>query len=162
MSNLQPYVDHLLEDIKKASRHPKPKKVHAGDEGSLEAHLKEVEAFVEQTGWQPLENICGLDPDTFPAANKLTQEQQVHIINAIHEMFKSWNVEATIPKKVPTAMAYNLLLGLLSKGIPHLEHGFVVFDFCTGVPDGCELGEYCPCLEFYKDTQDEELGRKQD
>ncbi|MFT6895562.1 MAG: hypothetical protein ACJAWX_003185, partial [Algoriphagus sp.] len=30
-------------------------------------------------------------------------------------------------------------------------HGYYCFDFCTGNPDGCELGEYCSCLksEYY-------------
>jgi hypothetical protein len=31
------------------------------------------------------------------------------------------------------------------------KHGYYCFDFCTGNPDGCELGEYCSCLksEYY-------------
>ena len=162
MSNLQPYVDHLLEDIKQAWRTPIRKPAIVDDDESFEQQIREVEAYLDQTSYIPLEKTCGLDSNSFPAVDLLTQDQQLQMINAIHEMLNSWNIQASIPEKVPSAMAYNLLLGILKEGFPRMQHGQYVYDFCTGVPDGCELGEYCPCLEFYKDTKNEELGREQD
>jgi hypothetical protein len=70
------------------------------------------------------------------------------VVSAVEQMMHSWNVRVEIPSTVPPNMRYDLVIGILKEKISISNYGFFVFDFCTGNSEGCQLGEYCPCLDL--------------
>jgi hypothetical protein len=62
-------------------------------------------------------------------------------------MMESWNLLVHFPDKLPQPRRYELLMEILVGPVMIFNHGYWGFDFCTGNSDGCELGEYCPCLK---------------
>ncbi len=145
---MQSYINYLLEDIHAAKRPETPKKSILDSTESLEAHFAEIDKWVESDPPFTFSHHCGLKTEQFPPADKLTESQMNQVISAMEQMMHSWNVRIEIPSSVPIKMRYDLVIGILEEKISISTYGFFVFDFCTGNSEGCQLGEYCPCLEF--------------
>ncbi|PZX50192.1 hypothetical protein [Algoriphagus chordae] len=150
---MQAYIDYLVEDIMAAHR-PEDyfsKSPKNSQEEDLEEALKESEKFVSQEKRFGFEGYCGLKRESFPPKDQLSEAQLAQVTTAFVAMMKSWNLEVAFPDDLPQLRRYELLMGILVGPVMIFKHGYYCFDFCTGNPEGCELGEYCPCLksEFY-------------
>lgn len=146
---MQAYIDFLLEDIKAAHR-PKDyfkKPVKNSPEEDLEEALRESEEFVTREKRPGFEGYCGLKRESFPPKERLSEKQLVQVNSAFVEMMKTWNLEVAFPDDLPHERRYDLLMDILVRPVMIFKHGYYCFDFCTGNPEGCELGEYCTCLK---------------
>jgi hypothetical protein len=152
---MQSYINYLLEDIEAAKRQETPVKSILDSTESLEAHFAEIDKWVESDPPFTFSHHCGLKTEQFPPTNKLTESQMSQVVSAMDQMMGSWNVGMDIPSSVPTTMRYELILGILEKKVSISTYGFWILDFCTGNSEGCELGEYCPCLNFDSDPIDD-------
>lgn len=150
---MQDYIDFLVEDIEVAHRpadyFSKPKK--NTEEEDLEEALEESEKFVCQERMPGFAGYCGLNPESFPPKEQLSEEQLTQVTTAFVTMMNSWNLQVAFPDDLPQLRRYELLMDILVGPVMIFKHGFYCFDFCTGNPVGCELGEFCPCLksEYY-------------
>ncbi len=154
---MQDYIDFLVEDIEAAHRpadyFSKPKK--NTEEEDLEEALQESEKFVNQERMLGFEGYCGLKRENFPAVDKLSEEQLAKVTSSFVKMMESWNLVVHFPEDLPQPMRYGLLMEILVGPVMIFKHGYWGFDFCTGNPEGCKLGEYCPCLksEYYNSEE---------
>jgi hypothetical protein len=148
---MQAYVNILLEDIaaghRPADYFKKPNKNTPIDD--LEEALQESEQLVKEEKRPGFEGYCGLKRESFPPGNQLSEGQLIQINDAFISMMKSWNLEVAFPDELPQPRRYELLMDILVRPVMIFKHGFYCFDFCTGNPEGCELGEYCSCLKYY-------------
>jgi hypothetical protein len=146
---MQAYVNFLLEDIAAAHRpedYFKKAKKNTPEE-DLEESLKESEMIVSQEPRPGFEGYCGLKQESFPPKDQLSDEQLAQITSAFVLMMESWNLLVHFPDDLPQPIRYDLLMEILVGPVMIFKHGYYCFDFCTGNPEGCELGEYCPCLK---------------
>lgn len=150
---MQAYIDFLVEDINAAHRpddyYSKSRK--NSEEENLEEAFEESERFVRQEEMPGFSRYCGLMLESFPPKEKLSESQLTQVTTAFVAMMNSWNLQVAFPDDLPQQRRYELLLDILVGPVMIFKHGFYCFDFCTGNPEGCELGEYCPCLksEYY-------------
>lgn len=149
---MESYISYLVSDIQNAHR-PVVTGIKKEKQLSFEDEMEIVEKWATQAADEPptLGRQSGLSVEQFPPAEKLTGEEFLQVTSAFHEMLASWHVHADIPEAVPVAFAYNLLINLLNKTVWFFPGGMYHFDFCTGFAPDCELKEFCPCLEIWKD-----------
>ncbi|PZX51862.1 hypothetical protein LV84_03620 [Algoriphagus ratkowskyi] len=145
---MQAYVNFLLEDITAAHRPADyfNKSRKNSEEEDLEEALLESEMFVSQEVRSGFEGYCGLKRESFPPVDQLSNEQLAQLTSSFVKMMESWNLLVHFPDDLPQPIRYELLMEILVGPVMIFNHGYWGFDFCTGEPVGCKLGEYCPCL----------------
>ena len=146
---MHPYIPHLITDIQNAFRAPKKKR---SEEVSFEEKIREVENYVHRPlGFHTFGGFCGLKREDFPPSDQLTDADMLLVIEQFKALLKTWHAEVGLPEEMPVLRQYNLFVEILDYDFMYIEHGFYGIDFCTGDPEGCELGEYCPCLKYMEE-----------
>lgn len=150
MRKLHPYIPHLLEDIKAAQRSKEERSIESY---TIEDHLREVDRYLSHNpeDGPTLGELCGLTAQQFPPAHQLSTPDMEVVLDAFHHLLESWNVCMHLPETMPADKQYGFIFKMLNKQITPLSFGTINYDFCTGDSEGCELEEYCPCLEFKDD-----------
>ena len=146
---MKSYLSHLISDVRAACR-AESKKDKSGQE-SLEDHFKDIDHWVSGNAEQTLGYFTGLEKDAFPPYNQLSDDEVKKVCDAFTAMLNSWNVGLDIPDDLPLDRQYELMVGLLDHEFTPFHSGMFIFDFCTGYAPGCELKEYCPCLEIWEE-----------
>lgn len=142
---MHPYIPHLLADISAAHRTDIPEEKILQN---LEEEFEEIEKWVsKEDELKTFGYYCGLESENFPPPEQLTEKDMKLVFRAFKKMMDTWNHGIDLPKKIPTAFAYQLMVGVLNKKTMIVNSGFSSFDFCTGYAPDCELKEYCPCLK---------------
>ena len=143
------YMHHLIHEIKNAHRE------QLTNEGSdreitFEEEMEIIEDYATGRNIPPsLSKKTGLTMDQFPHVEGLTDQEIEEVINCLHELYSSWHISADYPSNLPARRAYSLLVNILNEEAWYFPTGTLHFDFCTGYAPGCELEEYCPCLEHW-------------
>jgi hypothetical protein len=154
---MQSYINQLLEDIADAQRIDEPYSITEKEKSqSIEEHFIEIERWLE--GEEPdhtFSYYCGLQKEQFPPAEKLTELQLKQINNAFRHLLFSWNLDANIPKEVPSAKTYSMLISLLDNKTDIVNSGFMTFEFCQYDPASCPFEQYCSCKEFENDSEND-------
>ncbi len=145
---MQAYVDQLVLDIKNAKRE-EPSLITPDKPFSLKEHFEEVERWLESDPAFTFSYYCGLRKEEFPPAESLSEEQIQQITKAFESLLYNWNLSASIPEELPSAMTYELLVSVLDKKVDIVDEGFMTFEYCACDPPSCPFGEYCECREFY-------------
>lgn len=159
---MHPYIPHLIADIEAAHRKDAPQEKE--EEKTMEEYFEEIDRWVSGVDERPFSYYCGLTTDIFPPPQQLTEHEMEIVNQAFLEMTESWNLWVDLPKNLPVAFAYDLLVNLLNRETMIPNEGFVGFDFCTGYAPDCELKEYCPCLKIWNspDSDDDFQNEKAD
>tara|TARA_R110002124_G_scaffold172942_2_gene340501 strand:+ start:6415 stop:6855 length:441 start_codon:yes stop_codon:yes gene_type:complete len=142
------YLSHLLADIRAAHRTDSPEE--KPELTSLEEHFREIDRWVSGDAEHTLGYYCGLDAKSFPPPDQLRDEDIKKICDVFAAMLNSWSFDLDIPDELPLQRKYQLMIGLLNHECTPLNAGRYVFDFCSGYAPGCELKEFCRCLEFWE------------
>lgn len=148
---MHPYLPILLEDIKLAYREKiqaSAKAQKSTEELKTELSFEEIERYVSGDDEQTFSYYCGLGSEIFPPADQFNDPEKEQVCTALESMFSSWNLEVSLPDDVPLGFRYELMVRVFDSPFTPFTTGFLVKDFCTGNPEGCDLGKYCPCLEF--------------
>ena len=115
----------------------------------LENTLAEVEAYTEETPRCTMFDHFGFEPEQFPPADKLTDEQLAELTEAILRLWAAHNFGATLPEKVPARVTYPLLIARMDEPAMLAEHGHIGIEFCHYEPEECPFGaEWCGCKRF--------------
>lgn len=69
-------------------------------------------------------------------------------------MMFTWNQGIDLPKKLPVAFSYKMIVDSLNMKTNIVNSGQMCFDFCSGYALDCVFKEYCHCLEFWNDLPD--------
>lgn len=146
---MHPYLPHLLSDIS-AAHQIKGSLPESGPD-NLEDHFREIDRYISGDSEQTLRYYCGLDPAEFPPAEAFSEKEIIQLCHAFEEMLDSWNASVDWPEKIPWDKRYAMTVALLDREFIPMDFGMIVFDFCTGYAPECELGEYCNCLEYWKE-----------
>ena len=148
---MHPYLSHLLEDIKLAYR----EKIQASaiaqkptEELKTEMYFDEIERYVSGDDEQTFGYYCGLGSEIFPPAAQFNEPEKEQVCTALENMFSSWNLQVCLPDNLPIDFRYELMVRTFDEPFTPFTTGVLVRDFCTGDPEGCDLGRYCPCLKF--------------
>lgn len=144
------YLTHLLADIRDAHRAESSKKKSEPD--SLEKHFRDIDRWVSGDAEHTLEYYCGLEAEAFPPPDQLREEEVREICDVFTSMLNSWGFFVDLPNELPLQRKYELMVGLLDHECTPVNSGMFVFDFCTGYAPGCELKEFCRCLEIWKEN----------
>lgn len=146
---MHPYLKHLLNDIQNAHNiTDKDLEEKAFAVTDLETHFQDIEAWATGESQKPFKEFCGLSPDDFPPADQFTDKEKLMVCEEFEHMLNSWNIGLDMPPDVPAGMRYRLTVDILGERCIPPRMGFFHFDFCTGVPEGCKLEQYCPCLKY--------------
>lgn len=151
---MHPYIPYLIADIVAAERPELPAIFEPED--SIEEHFQEVERWV--SGEEPEHTFgfyCGLEMINFPPPEQLTKKEMKLVCEAFKKMMFSWNIDISLPEKLPLFMAYKMMVDTLGTPTQIVNCGTIGFDFCTGYAPDCVFKEYCPCLEFWNKPDDE-------
>lgn len=144
---MHPYLPHLLADIAAAHRTEIPGEI---SHQTMAEHFEEIETWV--SGEEPEHTFgyyCGLDPEYFPPAEQLTEEEMILIRQAFERMMFTWNHGIDLPEKLPVAFAYKMIVDSLTMKTTIANSGNMSFDFCSGYAPDCVFKEYCRCLEYW-------------
>ncbi len=145
---MHPYIPHLLADIAAAHRTDIPHEEEA--EQTIEAHFEEIEKWVSgEDAEHTFGYYCGLNSEDFPPAGQLSDIEMKMIRKAFEEMMHSWNHGIDLPKKLPAAFAYKMIVESLEMKTNIVNTGYMSFDFCSGYAPGCVFKQYCPCLDLW-------------
>jgi hypothetical protein len=151
---MHPYLPYLLTDIAAAHRIEIP--VEQKATLSFEEEMEEIEKWVE--GEEPAHTFgyyCGLEAINFPPPEQLTRGEMKKIIKAFNQMMFSWNLDISLPEKLPVQIAYTMTIDTLNSKTAIVNSGFMGFDFCTGYAPDCIFKEYCPCLKIWNQETEE-------
>jgi hypothetical protein len=153
---MQPYINHLLEDITKAHRTEEliPAMLDSPKTQTIEDDFAEIERWLENDPIHTFSYYCGLEKELFPPAEQFSKKQLLSIIKAFKHLLFSWNLDASIPKNVPPAKTYSLLLSVLDRKTDIVNSGFMTFEFCNYDSSTCPFEEYCTCKDFEIDGDD--------
>jgi hypothetical protein len=168
LTNMHPYLIHLLEDIAKAKRpgykeydpiaynyNDEEKDIDESNSDSLDEYLMEMERYVSEDPPSTFGDYCGLKVSDFPPSEQLTEEDMQVVIEAFKKMSYTWNLDFSFPETLPTPIFYKIMVDTLDEKTWIVSSGTVSFDYCSGNPEGCKFGEYCNCLKYW---QEDELG----
>jgi len=155
------YVNYLLEDISNAERSVEKKEEQSPREDCLEARMLDVERFITHEPRNKFSRICGLSPEIFPPAEKLSMIQLRQVNAAFTRMLATWNMTTGFPKRLPTARCYELMVSILDEKAHVMNYGFLCFDFCTEDPEGCAFGIHCTCRRVVQRFEAEERGERE-
>ena len=142
------YIPHLIADIIAAHR-PQLEELPKAAQ-SIEEELEEAERWV--SGEEPAHSFgyyCGLEMINFPPTEQLTEGEMKLVCDAFKKMMFSWNIDISLPEKLPMPIAYKMMVDTLGSKTEIVNFGFIGFDYCTGYAPECVFAEYCPCLEFW-------------
>ena len=78
----------------------------------------------------------------------IVKKQLQQIIKAFNHLLFTWNLSVDIPKKVPLAKTYSLLISTLDEKTDIVNSGFMTFEFCNYDRPSCPFGVYCICEDF--------------
>lgn len=145
---MHPYLTHLLVDIQKGHKQENNAPNQASDD--LEDHFKEIDKWISGDGEQTLSYFCGLKKEDFPPYEQFSEEEVQQVCEAFEEMMGSYGVTVAWPENFPWDRRYPLTVNFLDRAITPMNFGMFCIDFCTGNSEGCELGEYCSCLEPFE------------
>lgn len=151
---MHPYLTHLLADIAAAHRIEIPREQTPSI--SFEEEMEEIEKWVK--GEEPdytFGYYCGLEAINFPPPEQLTDNEMKKVLKAFNRMMFSWNLDISLPEKLPISIAYKMTVDTLDSKTSIVNSGFMGFDFCTGYAPDCVFKEYCPCLEIWNRVDDE-------
>ena len=148
---MHPYVPYLIADIFAAHRLEFPATPEPVQ--SVEDDLEEAERWV--AGDEPAHTFgyyCGLEKVNFPPPEQLTIEEMKLVCDAFKRMMFLWNIDISLPEKLPLPIAYKMIVDTLGRKTEIINFGCIGFDYCTGFAPDCVFGEYCPCLEFWNNS----------
>ncbi|MBW7941321.1 MAG: hypothetical protein H3C64_02750 [Candidatus Kuenenia stuttgartiensis] len=152
---MHPYLPHLLSDIAAAHRADISEETPPQ---TIEEHFEEIDRWI--AGEEPAHSFgyyCGLDPENFPPAEQLTDEEMTLVRRAFEKMMYSWNMAIDLPEKLPVAFAYTMIVNSLNEKTDIMNSGQMHLDFCTGYAPDRVFKEYCPCLKFWNDPLDDDF-----
>ena len=158
---MHPYIPYLIADIVAAHRPELPATPERAQ--SIEEDFEEVERWV--SGEEPAHTFgyyCGLEVVNFPPAEQLTKQEMKLVCDAFRKMMFSWNIDISLPEKLPLPIAYQMMVDTLDSKTQIVNFGCIGFDYCTGYAPDCVFAEYCPCLEFWNKPDDEDFGLKEE
>ncbi len=152
---MHPYLPHLLADITAAHRTDIPDEEET--EQTIEAHFEAIDRWL--SGEEPERTFgyyCGLNPENFPPAEQLTDEEMMIVRKSFDQMMLTWNHRFVLPENLPVAFGYSLMVNSLNQETS-IDKGYVDIDFCCYYAPGCELKEYCYCLEIWNEEPDDDV-----
>ena len=154
---MHPYLPHLLTDI--AAAHRTEISEEQKPPITFEEEMEEIEKWV--AGEEPdytFGYYCGLEAINFPPPEQLTDTEMKKVLKAFNQMMFSWNLDISLPEKLPVTIAYKMTVDTLDSKTAIVNTGSLGFDFCTGYAPGCIFKEYCPCLEIWNRIDDNNTG----
>ncbi len=152
---MHPYLPHLLSDIKAAHRSEVPKE--RTRKMSFEEQMEEIEKYTEADPPHTFGYYCGLESVNFPPQEQLTGKDMKQVCSAFEQMTLTWNFCIDLPKNLPTALRYSLLVEIIDEKTAIVNHGTIHLDFCTGYAPGCLLKEYCSCLKYWNNPPKDDM-----
>lgn len=151
------YLLQLIEDLRAAKQlAPKQKPRDEMNEEEFWDELIEIDRIIDEEPDQPLHNIFGIDPQSFPTPEKLTNQQAQLLSAEILELWAAFNIDAVYPENFPLEKLYPLLVAKFKEPYLHFPMGMTSIEFCNYEPKECPFGEeYCMCKEWSFDAQDD-------
>jgi hypothetical protein len=144
---MENYITQLLTDIENAHRPELP--LETDDDGSQTIAAVEKWLAQQDEPKHTFSYYCGLQREQFPPVDRLNPSQIDSLVEAFEYLLSSWNMSASMPEEVPSAIKYELLAGILDKEVDIVDRGIIGIEFCHYDPNECPFGsEYCTCKDY--------------
>lgn len=116
---------------------------------SFEKTLAEVEDYVAARPKITMFDHFGFEPEHFPPAERLTDEQIEALTEGICRLWAAYNFTPVFPQQAPARVVYPLLLARMGEPALVAKRGHIGLEFCQYEPDQCPFGtDYCDCKSF--------------
>lgn len=148
--SLTPYLYQLCEDLKACQgQFPDPPNLRAL---TPDPAYPDCMAGSMQYLYGPayrMSELFEIEAERFPPAAQLSEQEKLQVVEAILAVWRSLNVEADLPKRMPLHLAYEALtrywadekISIVTDGMIHLE-------FCDYEPPQCPWAtQYCVCKD---------------
>lgn len=152
---MHPYIPHLLADIAAAHRTEIPEEEV---KQTIKEHFEAVDRWI--SGEEPEHTFgyyCELNPENFPPAEQLTDEEMMLVRKAFDKMTLTWKHTLVLPDNLPVAFAYTLMVSSLNQETNLEISDWMDLDFCISYAPDCELKEYCYCWDIWKEEGDDDM-----
>lgn len=148
---MQTYITQLIEDLTaaKSKENSINRKLIEED---FEAHIVELERYMNGEGKQRIRKIIGKKKEAFPPADRLTDEQLNAVSEALLDCLYSWNICIDMPEQLPASLKYTLLVYALKYKVVVVSSGFIHLELCNYNSESCPFGiEFCRCIDTEED-----------
>jgi len=150
---MQTYINQLIEDLTAAQSKENAINRKLIEE-DFEAHIAELERYMNGEGKQRIRKIIGKKKEAFPPVERLTDQQLNAVSEALLECLYSWNITIDLPKNIPAALQYKVLVDALKYKVVIVSSGFIHLELCHYDSECCPFGkEFCRCLDTEEDKK---------
>lgn len=153
---MHPYIPHLLADIITAHRNEDEIAEAASNPQSMEEYFAAVDRWM--AGEEPPHTFgyyCGLESCNFPPPGQLTGKDMKQVCKAFVSLLFSWDADIDLPDKLPVSLRYQFMINTLNEKFSLVNMGSPTFSYCQYYAPDCVFKEYCTCLEFWDDLDDD-------
>lgn len=94
-----------------------------------------------------MSKLFEIEVERFPPVDQLTDEEQLSVVQAILQVWRSLNIEAVLPKEMPLHLAYPALVCYWEEEeISIVTESQISLEFCHYEPSACPWPlAYCQC-----------------
>ena len=144
-NRMQRYVDHLLEDLKKASQNlPKPYPYH------LDHPVDKDERWIVELAkapYKPIAEWTDISLEVFPPEHELTLKQIDQLVQAMHALYDAYCWEFDLKEEIKDPVIwYRMFMDCWDEPVQYLPQSGFDIELCAGDPSDCRMGDDCICL----------------
>ena len=158
---MQNYISQLLSDLENAKKNIPPPvdyKLLYPDHPAFSYGLEYIVEW-EMAPDSSMDDLFGIKAEQLPPDDKLSEGQAEQLVQAILELWGTFNIGADIPNEdIPALLIYKVLRNRWETGTArYMSEGMTHLEFCHYVPEECPWGmEFCQCKEFANESTEEE------
>lgn len=149
--SIKRYLEQLVDDVRESAKN---KEQNLQFPKELLDEPPEHLAHLEVIPVQKVYKWMRIDPEAFPPAEQLSDDQIIYFCNLLKQLFEHYNYEVHMPKSLPFRMVYEYLVKALDR-TEACQQGETlnVIAFCDGDETKCPFGSYCSKInDDYCDT----------
>jgi len=148
---MQKYIDQLIEDLNQAAQDPPNLPyIEIPEQGKEQEEIGELATSPYKT----IEDLTGIDQDSFPPVIRLDADQCKQVNKAIFNVYDALRLQAIdIPPNYPEEQLYDVLTSHWQFLVQYLPSSGMDLEFCTGAKDTCPYGEFCDCGQPFDEIE---------
>jgi hypothetical protein len=151
---MERYLEQLIDDIHKATLRvipPHPLWLDTGANPDDEVELEDM-SFAEKYMYgdeKSITEITGIDAETLPAPEKLTQEQQSLLAVELENLLQFFHFYLDFPAAYPACLRYSFIRNFWGESHVPISFGEDHIEFCDYDEENCPFPGYCStCKEI--------------
>lgn len=155
---MEKYINQLLDDLKAAQSNERPNIDYAllyPDHPANDFPGLEYIIEWEKGESYSMEELFGIKAEAFPPVEKLTETQIKSLVEAMTELWLSFNIQPEEQSHAPFSLIYQIFVNFWkTETVQYTNTGTLHIEFCHYDVENCPWGsEYCECKEYEQDFE---------